>query len=171
MCCNVLFMYAPPGSKGDPGPPGWCSMYDIHVVITIALVCSLYELYISYAGQTLGGSSGWTRVVYLDMTDSSHQCPESLQQVTLSGKRMCARNFSHPGQPSCEYVTFSTDGVQYSQVCGRITGYQLGWTIGFHWFSQGVEIRLSNGYVYFDGISITHGPPDSRKRVVICYWV
>ena len=59
----------------------------------------------------------------LDMTNSSHQCPSGLMERTDSGKRTCVRSESSGG---CSSINFITPGVEYSNVCGRVIGYQYG---------------------------------------------
>ncbi len=56
-----------------------------------------------------GGTSGWARVAYLDMTNSSHQCPGDMEEVTLSGKRLCGR--SSNAYQSCVSANFSTNSL------------------------------------------------------------
>ena len=86
----------------------------------------------------------------LDMTNSSHQCPSSLRQCTDSGKRTCGINLSVGG---CNLVTFPvTSG--YSEVCGKIIGYQVGTPDTFD--ATGSRSIDSN---YVDGVSLTHGNP------------
>ncbi len=105
-----------------------------------------------------GGTSGWARVAYLDMTNSSHQCPGDMEEVTLSGKRVCGRSYT--ASQSCASATFSTNcGLAYSQVCGRITGYQYYRAYAFR------HVPLSIDSYYVDGVSVTHGPPGSREHV------
>ncbi len=99
-------------------------------------------------------------MVYLDMTNSSHQCPGDLEEVTLSGKRLCGRS-ADAGFSSCASANILTNGTQYSQVCGRIIGYQYGITGAFYWVNAST---LIDSY-YVDGIAITHGPPGSRGHV------
>ncbi len=106
-----------------------------------------------------GGTSGWARVAYLDMSNSSHQCPGSMEEVTLSGKRLCGRRDAFQ---SCASVSFSTNSLQYSQVCGRITGYQYGFTNAFHWNTDGLQ---SIDSIYVSGVSVTHGSPGSKEHV------
>ena len=67
------------------------------------------------------GSTGWRRVAYLNMSDSSQQCPLVWQEITTPF-RVCGRRSA---SPSCEGLTYSTGSEQYDQVCGRIIGYQL----------------------------------------------
>ena len=90
------------------------------------------------------------RVAELDMTNSSHQCPSSLRQLTDSGKRTCGINLSVGG---CNLVTFPvTSG--YSEVCGKIIGYQVGTPDTF----GATESRsIDSNYNYVDGVSLTHG--------------
>ena len=70
------------------------------------------------------GEGGWTRVAYLNMSDPSQQCPPELRPYNVSGVRGCGRHLSTSA--SCDSVTFSTNGISYSQVCGRVIGYQWG---------------------------------------------
>ena len=96
------------------------------------------------------GGSGWRRVAYLNMSDPSQQCPSVWQEVT-SPHRVCGRRSNAAG--SCEGVTCSTSGVQYIQVCGRITGYQIGAPNAFRGSRRSIDTN------YVDGVSVTHGSP------------
>ena len=99
---------------------------------------------------TFCGSEGWTRVAYLDMSDPSQQCPTELRLYNEGGVRACGRQTSSRG--SCNSVTFSTNGLSYSQVCGRVVGYQYG-------SPDAIHSSVSIDSYYVDGISITHGSP------------
>jgi hypothetical protein len=94
-----------------------------------------------------GITGGWTRVIELDMRNSSHQCPSGLRQRTFSITRTCARNTDSAG---CSAVFLST-ASRYSNVCGKITAYQQGAPVTF----RNIDI---NG-IYVDGVSLTHGIP------------
>ena len=100
----------------------------------------------------------WTCVAYLNMTDPSQQCPSTwtLQTRSSEPRRLCGRTSSGG---SCDSVTYSTFGVNYSRVCGRVIGYQSRVPDAFANPSQTIE-----GY-YVDGISLTHGPPGSRQHI------
>ena len=79
----------------------------------------------------LCGSTGWTRVGYLDMSDPSQECPSGLQFYNESGVynrthygipdaigvRACGRPDRNAG---CDAITFSTKDISYSEVCGRV---------------------------------------------------
>ena len=97
-----------------------------------------------------GGSTGWRRVVYLNMSNPSQQCPSVWQEITTS-HRVCGRRFYRGG---CEGLNYTTGSGQYNQVCGRIIGYQIGHPNSF-FFSSGRSINTN----YVDGISVTHGSP------------
>ena len=101
------------------------------------------------ASQYPCGGLGWRRVVYLNMSDSTQQCPSVWQEITTP-YRVCGRRST---SPSCEGLTYSTGSEQYDQVCGRIIGYQIGTPDAY---------EVSGGSIdsyYMDGVSVTHGSP------------
>ena len=99
--------------------------------------------------RTCGGvTGGWMRVFKLDMNITSHQCPNGLSQRTDGGLRTCVKNVSAAG---CSSIFLPTRNVNYSRVCGRITGYQIGTTDNFQ-LQQSSDIDS----VYVDGVSLTH---------------
>ena len=106
-------------------------------------------------------SSGWTRVAYLDMSHPSGICPTGfgLYKLNESGVRACGRqNLNING--SCDSVTFSTYDISYSEVCGRVIGYQYGRPDGVHNSSL-----IDDPYV--EGVSITHGSPRQHVWTLI----
>ena len=100
---------------------------------------------------TCGGTGGWRRVVYLDMTDPTSTCPPGWQ-LTGYSKRTCGRATSTAR--SCDSATFPFSGVEYSRICGRIAAYQFGQALAFNGYSFST---LDGAYV--DGVSLTHGSP------------
>ena len=72
-----------------------------------------------------GSSSigGWTRAANLNMSDPSEQCPGewTLQTYSSEPRRLCGGVSSGTG---CVSAIYSTYGINYSQVCGRLIGYQ-----------------------------------------------
>ena len=97
-----------------------------------------------------GDVSGWTRVAFVDMTDPDQSCPPGLRQIETP-KRSCARFLNRGG---CNSVTFTTHGLAFNKVCGRVIGYQFGSPSGFYTpYSSGSSIDGP----YLDGISLTHG--------------
>ena len=109
----------------------------------------------------LNVTGGWVRVANLNMTDPDQQCPENLQlSYTNQPIRLCGKRTDGP---SCDSVTFTTYGVQYRQVCGRVRGYQFGSTDPFERFTYcPAPCTIDSPYV--DGVSITHGA-SPRKHI------
>ena len=105
------------------------------------------------------GGAGWTRVAYLDMTDNAQQCPLNWTLIT-SPRRSCGRTTGtgdFRDDCCCDSATFSVQGVQYSQVCGRIIAYQFGQPEAFAAENLGYPMTIDGPYV--DGVSVTHGYP------------
>ena len=103
---------------------------------------------------TCGGTGGWRRVVYLDMTDPSTTCPSSWNMTGYS-KKTCGRATN--GFRTCDSVTFPVSGGEYSRVCGRIKAYQWGGPDAFYTYHHGRVTTIDGAYVA--GISITHNNP------------
>ena len=108
---------------------------------------------------TCNGTPGWRRVTFMNMTDTSYNCPPGLKLTSYS-KRTCGR--AHTGRYGCSSTTFNVGGSEYSRVCGRIKGYQVGSTLSFNAYVQGSQ--SINSY-YVDGVSLTHGPDGGRQHI------
>ena len=95
-------------------------------------------------------SRGWMRVGEMS---ASQGCPTGLEPITAGGRKMCRKTVD----TGCSSVTFPTQGVSYSKVCGRVYGYQRNTPDGFqrYHFCPGCTIEQQ----YLDGVSITHGHP------------
>ena len=100
-----------------------------------------------------GITEGWTRVVYLNMSDPSQRCPSAWEEASQP-VRSCGRVTSTSG--SCDSVNFTTNGRSYSRVCGHLRGYQVGYNNAFNPYFLGAN--TINSY-YVDGVSITYGSP------------
>ena len=100
-------------------------------------------------------TGGWVRAANLNMTDPDQQCPGNLQLSYTNPIRLCGRSTG-----GCDSVTFTTYGVQYRQVCGRVRGYQFGSPDAFNYQSPSTNIDSP----YVDGVSITHGA-SPRKHI------
>ena len=105
------------------------------------------------------GGPGWRRVAYLNMSDPTQTCPPDWELITTP-RRSCARPSNASGL-SCYSAMFPTQGIQYSQVCGRIIGYQVGHPQAFVLTNTGGNLTIDNPYV--DGVSLTYGNP--RKHI------
>ena len=97
------------------------------------------------------GSGEWHRVVDLDMTDPSQQCPSAWMEYNSGGVRACERIQNVGG--GCDGTTFTTDR-SYKKICGRATGYQVGGSAAFGW----TTLQTVDSY-YLYGLSITRGTP------------
>ena len=103
-----------------------------------------------------GGTPGWRRVGFLDMTDPSQSCPSGLALKTYSpGLRSCGRATNDSA--GCWSTFYNTGGSQYSRVCGRVRGYQFAATGAFDQAARGIDSY------YVEGVSLTHG--GSRTHV------
>ena len=111
---------------------------------------SLVQVYCDMEGTNCGGEGGWTRVAYVNMSQSGATCPQGLTQTTLSGLTVCGRNGS-----GCQSTVFSTLGLNYSQVCGQLRGYQRGTPDAFRPYYNNPSRTIDD--VYVDGVSITYG--------------
>ena len=101
------------------------------------------------------GTGGWTRLAYLDMSDSTQNCPSGFRLYQSGGVRACGRPVT--SSASCSSVTFPSNGISYSQICGRVTGYQFGSNDALHMGNGNNHNNLNADYV--DGVSITRGSP------------
>ena len=90
-------------------------------------------------------------MVDIDMTRHKENCPTGFREVTSSGKKMCGGRGT-----SCVSTSFSSHGVEYSRVCGRISGYQFATTNAFHQYHTHQRSIDSN---FLDGIVLTYGSP------------
>ena len=103
-------------------------------------------------GTHCDGKGGWTRVAYLNMTESNATCPLGLTQHNYYNINhgVCGRPNSSTSA-GCSSTIFSTLGINYYKVCGQLRGYQYGSPNAF----QPLNVGVDNHYV--DGVSITYG--------------
>lgn len=98
------------------------------------------------------GPFGFVQVTDFDSSEQ-HECPPSLQSVENScGRMLCGRGQVSPG---CSSVYYSTFGISYSIVCGRVIGYQFSTPNAFLAHHYDPTISLDDAYL--DGVSLTHG--------------
>ena len=100
-----------------------------------------------------GGSGGWRRVVYLNMTDPNTNCPSGWNLTSYS-KRTCGKVST--SSLSCYSVLFPVSGG-YTSVCGSIRAYQYGVIDAFEAYHSGQVTTIEGAYVA--GVSLTHGSP------------
>ena len=131
---------------------GLCDKIEEHDADITSELMDLSEYLIPQSWYTCGGTGGWRRAIYLDMTDPNTKCPSGWSIVTSDSKRMCGMFRS--GSTS---VFFPVSGGTYSQVCGRIRAYQWGTTVAF----DGYNLHRYNTIdsIYFDGVAVMYGSP------------
>ena len=126
--------------QGHPSDYYWLNVTNEPQLI----YCSLNE------NRCCGESDGkWMRIAYLNMSDPSEQCPDGWREVQ-SPIRTCQRQRN----TNINSVKYTSYGIPYSRVCGRIVAYQFGDPNGF----GGINPQIINE-AYVDGISITFGHP------------
>ena len=117
---------------------------------------SVVSVYCDMEGESCDGEGGWTRVGYLDMSETNATCPTGLELLELNNKtRGC--HYEDYFYSSCSHSIVYSTIHNYTKVCGRARGYCLGTCVAF-WSSFDY---IDSAYV--DGISITRGSP--RKHV------
>jgi len=105
-------------------------------------------------------SGKWNQIAFLNMSDSSEQCPPNWRLFTTPVRR-CGRVTSSAG--SCNSATFASNGRSYSHVCGQVNAYQKGSTNAFNNSVSGPGVGLESNYI--DGVSLTHGAAGSRQHI------
>ena len=113
-------------------------------------------------GINCGGEGGWTRVAFVNMSQPNATCPTGLTQIQESNLTLCSRNDTNLVQSA----VFTTLGLSYSAVCGRLRGYQFRIAAAFRPYNDGVQNGAppSIDDAYVDGVSITHGS-SPRKHI------
>ena len=130
----------------------------VYLLASTTIGGSTYTAYCNM--EELCGSGGWTRLAYLDMSDATQNCPSGFRLYQSGGVRACGRVSSNGG---CASVQFPSNGISYSQICGRVTGYQYGHTDGLHTLYNS-NINSS----YLEGVSITRGSSRQHIWSLIC---
>ena len=109
--------------------------------------------------RTCGGiTGGWMQVANIDMTNSSHTCPQGLRTLT-SPKRLCDINIDGG---RCSSAMFATHGTEYTHICGKVIGYQYGHTAAFYDYYQNRDRTIDT--IAVGGVSLTHGS-NPRKHI------
>ena len=106
-------------------------------------------------GTLCGSGGGWTRLAYLNMSDATQNCPSGFRLYQSGGVRSCGRPVT--SSASCVSVQFPSNGINYTQICGRVTGYQFGSNDALYTGNGNNHNNLNADYV--DGVSLTRGSP------------
>ena len=100
------------GPIGPPGPQGPPGLHATAPTTSIPIQC---------------GGGQWRKVVFLNMTNTSHDCPSGLQLTSYS-KRTCGQ--ANSSWYSCSSTTFNVGDSQYREC------------VEGHWLTGGVITML-----------------------------
>ena len=119
---------------------------------SVAVYCELEK--------EIKGNRGFMRIANVNMSDPNTDCPDGLSLRTDGNLRTCQRNQIHSG---CSSTSFSSSGVEYSRVCGRIRGYQWASPNAFYYTSIYSSPKIEDNYV--DGVVLTNQVNESRSHI------
>ena len=148
----------PQGLPGPPGPPGLPGLLGPPGLPATVPTTAPNNASTTATPEQCGGP-GWRRVVFLNMTNTSHVCPSGLKLTSYS-RRTCGR--ANSSSNSCWSSTFSVGGSEYSRVCGRARAYRFGRNYAFYGYWNS---HYGLDGLYVDGLSLTHGAPGSRQHI------
>ena len=137
-------------NKLPNSPSGYYSLVDANGT-THQVYCHMETL--------CGKGGGWRRIASLNMTDPNEKCPTQFRLYSQGGVRACGRPVTSSG--SCVGITFPSRDIKYSQVCGKVIGYQYNSPDGAYAAYLASSRDINSPYI--DGISLTHGSP--RKHI------
>lgn len=100
-----------------------------------------------HLGFTCGGTGGWRRVVFLNVTNPQTSRPFAWG-ANVHPKRTFRARFN------CGSASYPVSGGPYNQVCGMIRAYQWGEP---HYAFRGLEYSIDDPY--FTGVAVMHGNP------------
>ena len=157
-CSPVLPTSCQEIKRKQPNSPSGEYLLAVNGSKTKHVYCHMEEL--------CGSGGGWTRLAYLNMTDSTENCPSGFKLHQSGGVRACGRAYNN--DYSCQSVQFPSNGISYSQVCGRVVGYKWGspdavqhgeWRNPQHYIGGTDPKHNDINSAYVDGVSITRGSP------------
>ena len=103
------------------------------------------------------GEGLWRQVADLDVTRGDTTCPGEWEFAT-SPRTGCTKPDNNVG--GCSVATFSTSNtLDYSRVCGRITGRSEDFPNGFRRIDAFTANTEVDGVTLVDGVTITHDSP------------
>lgn len=144
--CSEIFDYDPHTPSGEY----WIEASDGSAVQRYC------DMTFTCDGKVSNGG-GWMLVGQMDMTEYDSDCFRGLTERTFGSKHLCGKQVS----TGCSSVNFANNGIKYSQVCGKIIGYQHGSPDAFI-TENNRDVSIDTYYV--DGVSLTHGR-NPRKHV------
>ena len=123
--------------------------------------CSFIHKYcsINTAFSCSGVSGNWRRIAYLNTNENLMLCPPNFEvRDPISNPPLCRRINDNKG---CNSVTYPSNGMSYSQVCGTVRVHPEGALDGFDTFR--------NRSMYVDGVYLTYGHSSNRNNIIWTY--
>ena len=114
-----------------------------------------------YCNSTCNGRhGGWKRIAYLNTDDKNPlSCPSEFEiRADTSDPPLCRRANTSAG---CSSVTYPTNSMSYSQVCGTVRVHPAGTPDGF--------IIFDDTSVNVDGVYLTYGDSSNRNHTIWTY--
>ena len=118
-----------------------------------------------YCLLTCNGINGaWKRIAYLNTNENPISCPSRFEvRSDTSNPPICRRNNRHAG---CSSVIYLSNGMSYSQVCGRVRIHQQETPDEFQSDNNNISRNgPSEDQNYVDGVSLTHGTSPNRNHI------
>ena len=119
--------------------------------------CSFIHKYCSTnrVASCRGVPGNWRRIAYLNTNENPVSCPDNFEvRDPNSNPPLCRRTNPNKG---CSSVTYPSNGMSYSQVCGTVRIHAAGTPDGF--------ITFRDRSMYVDGVYFTHGVSSSRNHI------
>ena len=114
---------------------------------------SQVEMYCDMEGSHCDREGGWTRVAFVNMSEPGSSCPPGLVQYdNIFNTSLCWINNNYIG---CNSAFFSTYGLNYTKVCGRVRGYQYGCPWAF--YNNINNNNYFNSEIRTYGVTLTYG--------------
>ena len=93
---------------------------------------SQIKVYCDMEGAHCDGNGGWTRVAFVNMSETGSSCPPGLVQYDNIFNTSLCWIYNGTYYHGCNSTLFSTNGLNYTKVCGRVRGYQYGYPFAFY---------------------------------------
>ena len=109
-------------------------------------------VYCAFENSTYCNVTGpWVKLASWNISEAGSSCPSGLQLFVNGTVSACG---IQEGTSACQSLPLFSSPVPYTQVCGRMRGYQKGSTDAF----ANIQGSSIDG-PYVDGVSITRGSP------------
>ena len=113
---------------------------------------SSIEVYCEMDHTPCDTTRGWTQIVNFTVQDNTTECPGEFELVNGTSGYACER--PDTAVTGCSSAYFSVHGIEYTQISGRVYGYQVGYAYGFYdYYAYTIDDP------YLAGVSVTTGTP------------